>query len=381
MSIYLRFASYLTLFFGLWLFLCTLLNGLRFHNINKRAKKHSLRDYPLVSVIIPARNEEKNLPSLLESLITQSYKNIEILIANDRSTDRTGEIIEEYEKKDKRIHGYSISEKKYCRHGKMNAIQTLIPHAKGKYLLCTDADTIHSSDSIYFAMKLLESNNADILSGFPREFSSSYMARTITASMLFSNVCIPHFIFNTLHVSSLAIGIGQFIMMNHEVYDEIGGYESIENEICDDLAIIRRFMEKGKNYIFTNMSDVVSCNMYKTGKDAFLGISRSLSGVFKPSKRLFVALILFVLILLTVSYSPLLTPLFISSGMRDYLYMTLIGWCLLSISWFNAGKALKFKTSTSLSAVVSITSICLMYLYSVLTRLRGRKFIWKGDEI
>lgn len=379
--LYIYCAAVLTLFFGIWLVFCTSLNAVRFHRINRKGKKFEIKDSPLVSIIIPARNEEKNLPSLLESMVNQSYRNIEILVIDDRSTDRTWDIINEYMKKDARVRGYRTEEKRYSKRGKINAMLTLIPHAKGKYLLCTDADTTHEKDSVLNALKIMESQNLDILSGFPAELSESYLARTITASMVFSNVCIPHFIFNTLHLSSFAIGIGQFIMMKKSSYEEVGGYEEVKDEICDDISIIKLFMKKKKKYAFTTLSDYVSCRMYSTGKEAFSGIERSLAGVFPPSRLLFCALIILVAVLLTVCYSPLLTPVFLLYGTYDLLLMTLAGWLIFNISWFSAGKALKFRTSTSLSGVLSITFICVMYLHCVHTRIKGKKFEWKGDLV
>lgn len=357
MNIYLSIVAYLTLIFGLWLLICTSLNAIRFHTINSRGKKHILKDNPLVSIIIPARDEEKNLPTLLESMIHQEYRNIEILVADDRSSDRTWDIIQEYEKKDSRVKGYKTVEKKYSKHGKMNAMLNIIPNAKGKYLLCTDADTNHGKKSVLNALKIMESQNLDIFSGFPAEYSSSYAARTITASMVFSNVCIPHFIFNTLHLSSFAIGIGQFIMMKKSSYDECGGYSKLDGEICDDLGIIKLFLKKRKKYAFTTLSNDVSCRMYETGKEAFRGIERSLAGVFPPSLWLFLLLLVVVAILITVSYAPLWTPLFLAFSRLDLLCVALIGWTAINISWFSAGKALKFRSSTSLSGVLSITFI------------------------
>ena len=381
MKTYLTVVCILSSAFGIWLVLCTVLNAVRFHRINKRGRKHILRDRPLVSVIIPARNEEENLPSLLESMTGQEYDNIEILVADDRSTDRTWEIIREYEAKDTRVHGYRTEKGKYSSHGKMNAMLSLIPHAKGKYLLCTDADTIHGKKSILNALKIMESGHYDILSGFPAEYSSSYAARTITASMVFSNVCIPHFIFNTLHLSSFAIGIGQFIMMKKSSYDEVGGYGKLDGQICDDLGIIKAFMKKRKRYAFTTLSDYVSCRMYETGKDAFRGIERSLAGVFPPSVWMFLFLVVAVMFLLTVSWAPLLTPLYLAYGETKMLALVLIGWLCTFMSWYTAARCLKFRISTSLSGPLTITTICAMYLHSVFTRLRGKKFVWKGDEV
>ncbi len=381
MNIFLTVTAYIVLAAGSWLLLCTALNELRFYHVNKRGRKYRLKDNPLVSIIIPARNEEDNLPSLLESMIHQEYRNIEILVIDDRSTDRTWEIIREYEEKDNRVRGYKTGEKRYCSHGKMNAMLNLIPHAHGKFLLCTDADTTHGPRSVLNALKIIESDKADILSGFPAEYSSSYFARTITASMVFSNVCIPHFIFNTLHLSSFAIGIGQFIMMRRSAYEEVGGYSVLGDQICDDIGIIKAFMKKKKKYIFTTLSNDVSCRMYETGPDAFRGIERSLAGVFPPSVWMFSILIVAVIFLLTISYAPLLTPLFLIYGETQNLYRLLLGWLFLNLGWFWAGKKLKFRTSTSLSGVLSITFICAMYLHSVYTRMRGKKFIWKGDPV
>lgn len=372
---------YMSAVFGGWLMLCTALNAIRFYRINRRAAKYNLKHNPLVSVIIPARNEERNLGVLLQSMLDQEYRNIEILVIDDRSTDRTWEIIEEFEKKDPRVRGYKTGEKRLMTHGKMNALLNLIPHAKGEYLLCTDADTTHRSKSVLNALRIMEADNLDILSGFPAEYSKSYFARTITASMVFSNVCIPHFIFNALKVSSFAIGIGQFIMMRKNSYDEVGGYEAVGDQICDDIGIIKAFLKKKKKYEFTTLSDNVCCRMYDTGGEAFRGIERSLAGVFEPTLWMFSLLILAVIFLSLVSFAPLLTPLYIIWGEYTLLYITLTGWLVTNISWFFACRRLRFRISTSLSGSLSITLICVMYLHCVYTRLRGKKFIWKGEAV
>lgn len=372
---------YMSAVFGGWLLLCSALNRIRFHRINRRAEKYKLEHNPLVSVIIPARNEERNLGVLLQSMLDQEYRNIEILVIDDRSTDRTWEIIEEFEKKDPRVRGYKTGEKRYMTHGKMNALLNLIPHAKGEYLLCTDADTTHRSKSVLTALKIMEADNLDILSGFPAEYSKSYFARTITASMVFSNVCIPHFIFNALKVSSFAIGIGQFIMMKKSSYDEVGGYEAVGDQICDDIGIIKAFLKKKKKYEFTTLSENVCCRMYDTGGEAFRGIERSLAGVFEPTIWMFSLLILAVIFLSLVSFAPLLTPLYIIWGEYGMLLVTLLGWLATNISWYFACRRLKFRISTSLSGSLSITLICVMYLHCVYTRLRGKKFIWKGEAV
>lgn len=381
MKIFLTVITCMSAAFGVWILLCSALNTIRFFKINRRAEKYTLKRNPLVSVIIPARNEERNLAVLLQSMIDQEYRNIEILVIDDRSSDRTGEIIREFEKKDSRVKGYRTGEKRYTTHGKMNALLSLIPHAKGEYLLCTDADTTHRPNSVLNALKTMECDSLDILSGFPAEYSESYFARTITASMVFSNVCIPHFIFNAMNVSSFAIGIGQFIMMRRDSYEEVGGYGVLGNAICDDLGIIKAFLKKKKKYEFTLLSRNVCCRMYDTAGEAFRGIERSLAGVFKPTVWMFSLLILAVIFLTLVSFAPLMTPLFIKGGEYSLLMLTLLGWLMTNTGWYFSCRLLSFRISTSLSGSFSIVLICVMYLHSVYTRLKGRKFIWKGEEV
>lgn len=381
MIVVLKLISYLTLLVGLWTMVCISLNILRFHHINKRAQRHTLSSYPLVSVIIPARNEEENLPSLLSGMINQEYKNIEILVADDNSSDRTWEIIKEFEGKDSRVKGYKTGQTKLSQHGKINAMLHIIPHAKGKYLLCTDADTKHKMDSVKNALKIMEAFSYDILSGFPKEYSSSYLSETITASMVFSNVFIPHFIFNTLQLSSFAIGIGQFIMMKRSSYLESGGYGVIDNEICDDLAIIKLFMRKGKKYGFTSLKDSVSCKMYDTGKEAFKGIERSLIGIFKPNLFFIIPLLVAVLALISIYFSPLLSPLFLHYSLVKELYIALLGWLMCFLSWFLAAQSLNFSLQSSLSCPITVFSICAMYLHGLYIRLSGKKFLWKGRKV
>ena len=98
----LRIYSMLLLAIGIYTVATTFLNILYFKKMAK-AEPIKRENPPLVSVIIPARNEEKSLPRLLDSMLKQSYENMEVLVINDQSTDKTWQIIEEYSKKDKRI--------------------------------------------------------------------------------------------------------------------------------------------------------------------------------------------------------------------------------------------------------------------------------------
>lgn len=381
MIIFLKVLSLLTLVFGLWMLFCSIGNYLYFKVLNNKGRKHNLKRKPLVSIIIPARNEEKNLPSLLSSLIEQDYKNIEILVIDDKSEDKTWEIIKKYEEKDSRIKGYKTDDITLSKRGKINALLHLIPYANGEYYLFTDADTIHSTTSISLSLKTMIEKDLDIFSGFPAEYSTTYLSSVITSSMSISNSFLPHFILNNISFYPLSIGIGQFIMVKSEAYKECGGYEEVKDEICDDLSIIKLFIKKGKKYAFTSLSDRVSCKMYNNAKEAFLGLERSIAGVFPSNIFFFVILIVVVLLLLSVFFSPLLTPFFVLNSLFSDLILLFIGYLFIFLSWFSTCHLIKFPLLTALSSPLAILLTSSMYIDGFYKKMRGKGFIWKGRKV
>lgn len=360
---------------------CSIGNYLYFKALNNKGQKYSLRERPLVSIIIPARNEEKNLPNLLSSLMKQDYENIEILVIDDKSEDKTWEIIKEYSEKDKRIKGYKTNDESLSKRGKINALLHLIPYAKGEYFLFTDADTIHSPSSVLYSLKTMLEKNLDIFSGFPAELSDTYFSSVITSSMSISNSFLPHFILNNISYYPLSIGIGQFIMVKKDAYKECGGYELVKDEICDDLSIIKLFIKNGKKYAFTSLSNRVSCKMYSNSKDAFLGLERSIAGVFPSNIFFFIILILVVLLLLSVFFSPLLTPLFLINNLYQELLLLFIGYAFVVFSWSLVCLLIKFSFLVSLSSPLAILFTSLMYIDGLYKKMRGKGFIWKGRKV
>lgn len=367
---------------GVFALFVTIANMIYFKKMRK-PKKRTLKKKPLVSVIIPARDEEANLPRLLNSLIKQTYKNIEILIINDQSTDRTEEIIKEFEAKDKRIHGYHTSKDlKISKHGKINAILQLLPFAKGEYLLATDADTQHATTSIELSLQMMQDHNLDIMSGFPTQLCSSTFASILISSMMFVNIFIPHFLFYVLQRPEFTFAIGQYIIMRRDSYYEVGGYGCIQNEVVDDMGIVRLFVKKHKKYAFVNLSELVACYMYKKPAEAFKGIERSIMGVF-PAKAIILPLMfIFVLYLSLLVVAPIFLLVNVCLyGLSQFPVLLFIGWILFGMAWYIGCRNINFRALVSLASPVSLAGICSMYIHGLYRRLSGKNFIWKGREI
>ena len=172
MGLFLTIYCIIILATGAYAFLTSILNIAYFRKMGKVKEDDCCNENPLVSIIIPARNEEENLPRLLSSLIKQTYKNIEILVINDQSSDGTEEVIEKYEKLDSRVHGYKTEPGLVIsKHGKMNALLQLIPYAKGEFLLATDADTQHATTALSVTVKMMQSTISILCLAFLPNFA------------------------------------------------------------------------------------------------------------------------------------------------------------------------------------------------------------------
>ena len=380
MTVYLKVFSVLMLIVGLYSIITTLLNLRHFKRLGN-VKDDT--DGPLISVIIPARNEEKNISRLLDSMLAQTYKNIEILVINDQSSDKTASIIHQFEKKDSRVRYFETEEgKKLNNNGKINALLQVIEHAKGEYILATDADTAHSAECISHAYSVMRKSNLDIISGFPTEICPSFMGTVDMSAMMLTTIMIPHFLVYRFPIPSACFAIGQFIMMRREAYYETGGYSCIKGNICDDVGIVRLFVRKKKKYAFISIADYVKCYMYGTRREAFKGIERSIAGVLPPNIFTFFPLLLVAIALLHLALCPILAIIFrLTVGPSPFITLLMFGWIVFYLAWYIGCRTANWRKRISISCPITLIETSLMYLHGLYMGLMGKEFEWKGRKL
>jgi glycosyltransferase involved in cell wall biosynthesis len=192
---------------------------------------------PKVSVILPARNEERYIARCLDSLLAQDYSNFEIIAINDSSTDRTGEIMKEYAGKDARVLHISAPPKPEGWAGKNWACHQGYLRAKGEVLLFTDADTMHSSSAMSLAVGQLVSQNLDALTAVPRLICNDFWTKiTLPALAIFL-----HTRFSPLRVNdpntTTGYFFGSFFAITRNTYEAIGTHEGVKAELVEDGAL------------------------------------------------------------------------------------------------------------------------------------------------
>ena len=379
MDLYLKIYGIVMLLVGLYTFMVVSLNRRHFR---KFMPKELMKDGPLISVVVPARNEEHNLPRLLDSLIKQSYRNIEIIIADDQSTDRTPEIIKEYMAKDSRIRMISIDPNKpLIKNGKINALINLMDNSKGEYVLSTDADTEHHPDSVAYSYTVAKNHGLDLLSGITRENCKSYSSEVIAAAMMFTRIFIPIFLVNNNTIPGATFAIGQYMFMKRDSYYRTPGYKGVKSSI-DDVGIARLFVECKLHYATASINRYVTCYMYSSMKTAFLGVEKSLGDVVIPTIGNFLPLIIAAIALLHLAVSPISAILaLIFFGISPSTLLLLAGTMLLFLGWFIGCRQDGWPKSISASYGITMFMTCIMFFHSFYRNITGKGFIWKDRKV
>jgi chlorobactene glucosyltransferase len=192
---------------------------------------------PKVSVILPARNEEKYIARCLDTLLAQDYPNFEVIAINDNSTDRTGEIIQSYAVRDRRIVYVSTPAKPEGWAGKNWACHQGYKKASGEYLFFTDADTEHAPDVMSLAVGRMLSEGLDALTAIPRLLCNDFWTKvTLPALSTFL-----HTRFSPLRVNDpkhkTGYFFGSFFVITKKTYEAVGTHEGVRQELVEDGAL------------------------------------------------------------------------------------------------------------------------------------------------
>ncbi len=253
-----------------------------FYNLLKQVDSSNLKtsELPFISVVIPARNEETKIGRLLESLAKQDYPHFEVVVVNDRSTDRTGDIIADYAQKYERIKLVQGSDAPPGWIGKCNAILHAVSKVSKKgddqWYIFTDADTYHHPNSLKDAVSYALENNLDLLSFIPVQELGSFPERLVMPVLLSGFLLGDPFHTVNDQEAERAYAYGQYIICKRKSYEAMGGHESVRDEIVEDHAIARVFKERGFKIGVADGKSLYSVRMYTDLKSMWLGWTKNL---------------------------------------------------------------------------------------------------------
>ncbi|MBN1837605.1 MAG: glycosyltransferase [Spirochaetales bacterium] len=247
---------------------------------------------PRVSVLVPCRNEERNIGRCLDSLVRQSYASLEVVALDDRSSDATWEVICGYARRHPRlvraVQGQPLPAGRW--YGKPHALQQLADCATGEYLMFTDADTVHGPDSVAWAVASLRRHGADCVSGYVRQELRSFGELLIVPVMyIMSALFLPLWLIHCTRSPALSFAIGQLMVFRRNALQTIGGFEGVSERISDDVFLAREVKRAGLKLVFLDAQEHVRCRMYEGYQAAFAGISKNIYDFFKHRPLFFLA--------------------------------------------------------------------------------------------
>ncbi|HUV38294.1 MAG TPA: glycosyltransferase family 2 protein [Planctomycetota bacterium] len=253
-------------------------------------------DRPLVSVIIPARNEARNIRRTLDALLVQHYPRFEVIVADDRSNDETPGIVGDVAARDKRVRLIKISELPEGWTGKNHALWRAQQDARGELLLFLDADVALDPGALAVLVADLLDHHVDMLSTLLRLDSHSFWEKSIRV-VLGSILMVRHPLRQVNDPrSTVAFANGQLILIRSDVYREIGGHASVKSILLEDVALAHEVKRRGKRLRAAYGFDLASARMYDSLGEIFRGWRRIYYSGFGGSA----ARVLFGVVLLVV---------------------------------------------------------------------------------
>jgi len=285
---------------------------------------------PKVSVIVPARNEEKLISKCLDSLLNQDYENYEIIVIDDSSEDSTGKIIKKYAKENSKIIHVSARPKPKDWMGKNWACMEGYQKVTGELLVCTDSDTKYSPNVLSLAVSHLFSLNLDALTVIPKMLCFDNWTR-ITLPMLSTFL---HTRFSALRVNdpSKKTGyfFGSFFIIKKAVYEAIGTHEGVKHEIIEDGALGKKVKEEGYKLRMVRGEHLLEAVWARNKTTLWNGLKRLMIPLFLQGKSIAVGIFVAVLFLLFMPF-----PILIYAGI--FFQNTISFLMLLIVSAFASG--------------------------------------------
>lgn len=343
------------------------------------------RDAPGVSVLVPARNEEETIERCVASLLAQEYDAYEVIVLDDQSEDRTGEILGRLKSSDaggrlRIIAGEQLPE---GWTGKNYACSRLAGAATHEVMIFVDADTTHAPGMISGVVGELRSRNAALLSAVPRQLVPTFAERVIVPIAPFLYFCyLPNRLIPRRNHESLTAANGQVIAVEREAYRRVGGHEAIGDRIVDDLELARLFKREGLKVELLRGDLLSTCRMYRSLPEIVEGFSKNLyPGIGGTPLRL----LLFVLQMVLLFVAPpilLLAALFSGiDGAPPLVVIPAVQTALGMVMRGLSDRAFGMNPLHGLLQPLSAASTVGIAIRSFLLYRRGSGGSWKGRSL
>lgn len=341
-----------------------------------RPKARELDPMPKVSILVPARNEEAEIGDCLRSLLQQRHPDVEIVVLDDRSTDRTAAIVRAVG--GDRVRLVQGEELPDGWTGKNWACHQLAQAATGDVLCFVDADTHLAPDAVSSVVSTLVTHGVGLVAVMLRSDTDG-VAEAVLLPMV-NHAVLGLFPTSLIHRSThpdLAIGFGPFLTVSRDAYDAAGGHAAHPNHVVDDMRLARSVKAAGHEIRLVNGTDLVSTRWYHGLREIWHGFSKNAYGgiAYRSGLALLAVLVL--------------TPILVSPFVRLIVGLStgsVPGEVVMQVALLLVGRLITSIVGRDPLWTVPLHPVTVVFwaatlAWSVTLGMTGRSVTWKGRRV
>ena len=346
-------------------------------------------DAPLVSILIPARNEEgRVLDECVRSILAQDYGRFEVVAIDDRSTDATIHILRALARDNHRLQVIQGGELLEGWLGKPNALRQGFEASRGEWVLTTDADVIFHPAALRTAIDYALRHGCDAVSLVPDFEAHSFWERVFIPTWVWGMLILFPLDLINRRKSRVGIGFGAFTLIKRTALERLGGFRVVRAEVIEDVRLAEKLKQSGAYLRVEYARDLLRTRMYTSFGEMWESATKNFFAAMKFSLPLALAYLvwtfavgIFPAILLFVSAALVLLGFDAGGAWRQVLLPSLVAWAL-QVSMF-ALICIRFRVPVlyALTGPLGFGVACAVLIDSTFGVLTGRGVTWKGRKI
>lgn len=332
---------------------------------------------PMVSVLIPARNEERGITAAITSVLASSGVSFEVIVMDDCSTDRTSSIVQAMANIDRRISLVQAPILPSGWNGKQHACWGLARAGKGDLLCFVDADVRLAPEALARMAAFLVRERVSLVSGFPQQLTKTWMEWLLLPLIHFVLLgFLPLSRMRKRPDPSLAAGCGQFMMVDRVAYFAAGGHTAIRQTMHDGLLLPRLLREFGYRTDLADLTELATCRMYTNATEVWQGLAKNATeGVASPGRIVPVSMFL-----LLGQVVPIMLVVWLLFAGRGHSLNLAVGLLATTAMWLPRILAMgRFRQDWRgmVFHPVGILTLLVLQWYAFLRKLSGRAVSWR----
>ena len=342
-------------------------------------------DLPLVSLVIPARNEARNIAPCVESALASTYPRLEVIVVDDHSTDDTARIVRAIAQRDRRARVVTPAQLPDGWFGKQWACAAGAADSRGEVLGFMDADTRQAPDLVTRTVNAMAARDADLLSVAGTQELGSFWERMIQPQIF--AIMLQRYggteLVNRSRRVTEKIANGQCLWVRRSAYDAMGGHAAVKHEVAEDLALAQHWFGAGRNVALVLGLDQLTTRMYRSLRELIDGWGKNIyAGGRNAMPFGAVGRAVYPLALVAPSLFALVPPIVLGLGLLGVVGPTASAWAAIAtganlVWWLLVYAWLRLSPIYALLHPLGAALVLYIALGAI---ARGRRVRWKERE-